>query len=159
MQPNQILCTSATSRIFFIKCPVDDFHARDIIRKTWAVEARQLNIVPTFTVGFKPNQNQSDALLKEAQTNEDILQSNVEERYENMVTKVYNTLYWFAQVCNQSDYVMLGDTDVLSFPSNLIKYFTSVAKGAKVNKMIYGSFAVAHKPHRDPSSKWYDFYL
>jgi len=114
---------------------------------------------PIFTVGTPTseqlNATHEQTLAQEAQKFDDILQGDSEERYEMMVSKIYNTLYWFTMKCNPDTtrHVMLADCDVMLFPRNL-RRFIDEQHGDVDSRMIFGSFSFGHGAIRDPQSKW-----
>jgi len=117
-------------------------------------------MAPIFTMGHQKKFNLVNETLQKYLQEEsvyfgDILQTDFEDMYEMMVTKIYNTMSWFAETCPKTRHVIFGDADTMLFPRNIARF---LAENAQIGQnTIFGFFNASREVLRETWSKWYNF--
>lgn len=100
----------------------------------------------------KPEKWQED-LEKESNQYQDIVQINVNETYRNIVFKAIAVLQWVDTYCNNTDFVLKMDDDVLADPAVLLlplyKYRNFYTE------FILGELRTNRIPERNKEIKWH----
>uniref|UniRef100_A0A8R1Y4W6 Hexosyltransferase n=1 Tax=Onchocerca volvulus TaxID=6282 RepID=A0A8R1Y4W6_ONCVO len=102
------------------------FLIRNLIRNTWAIEAKFNNIEVIFSIGIKTeaelNQtNITDDIIEENQRFNDILMANFVDRWENLLLKWWSNNYYHSSRCSQIPLMASMDSDAVLFGKNLKK--------------------------------------
>ncbi|KAK6015938.1 N-acetyllactosaminide 3-alpha-galactosyltransferase [Ostertagia ostertagi] len=91
-------------------------------------------------------------LLEEQESYHDLIITDMEESYENLVFKVNAIMQFFMKFCSRSDFLMKVDDDVSIHFDRMFTYWKDARHG---EDRIYCRVWSAIPAIRDPSSKWF----
>ncbi|KIH57743.1 hypothetical protein ANCDUO_12063 [Ancylostoma duodenale] len=90
-------------------------------------------------------------LIAEQEQYNDLIVTDVEESYENLVLKVYSVMVFFQQYCISATFLMKVDDDVLI---HLDRMFSRWIETDDDENSIFCIVWPQHEPIRDPRNKW-----
>ncbi|KAK5985352.1 Hexosyltransferase, partial [Trichostrongylus colubriformis] len=130
---------------------------RQAIRKSWASPSKSESIANGFvTVYFLLSAPKSDremeAVLAEQKSYHDLIVTDMEESYENLVYKVSAMMSFFLKYCKKADFLMKVDDDVAIHLNRMITHWKKTRHN---DNDIYCRLWSGLPPIRDPYSKWY----
>uniref|UniRef100_A0A8L7SPL7 Hexosyltransferase n=2 Tax=Brugia malayi TaxID=6279 RepID=A0A8L7SPL7_BRUMA len=99
---------------------------RNLIRNTWAIEAKNNEIEIVFSIGIgngrELNQmNNTDAIFEENMQFHDILLANFVDRWENLLLKWWSNNYYHSSQCSHISLMASIDSDAILFGKNFKK--------------------------------------
>ena len=145
--------------IIFICSSIDNFNARNALRKTWLSEFKRSKgkYRYVFIIGKQSRSVEFQMKLKhEYDTYEDILQGDFIDSYRNLTLKTIAGLEWVSQNCNQAKLVMKIDDDVYLHFNNLMAALDLYKEELQTS---VGGYCVRYGyPERNPTSKFYFSY-
>ncbi|CAG9538664.1 unnamed protein product [Cercopithifilaria johnstoni] len=99
---------------------------RNLIRNTWAIEAKHNDIEVIFSIGIRTEaelyqMNNTDAIFKESIQFHDILLTNFVDKWENLLMKWWSNNYYHSSRCSQIPLMASMDSDAILFGENLKK--------------------------------------
>ena len=144
---------SSVDLVVMVVSGIKNFLRRMAIRNTWGsdVHERLAKARLLFLVGRSSDMHFQPQIEKESKLFNDIIQTNVEDKYENLTNKSLAMVQWVRDFCSGAKFVLKTDDDMYINLPNLLKellllheihfFFCYVFKGAP--------------PVRDKNSKWY----
>ncbi|KAK3083228.1 hypothetical protein FSP39_017327 [Pinctada imbricata] len=109
-----------------VKSANNNFEMREIIRKTWAKDAKEDGSKVLFALGYSNNQSFQEKIREENRIYMDIIQENFLDSYSNNTLKTVMQIRWISKFCSNAIYVFMVDDDVIVNYRNLIRYFDNV---------------------------------
>ncbi|EYB84929.1 hypothetical protein Y032_0307g2029 [Ancylostoma ceylanicum] len=136
---------------------VERFGTREVIRKTWASSKRSKamkdkHVAVYFIIAAPKYDYDMKRLLAEQEQYNDLIVTDVEESYENLVLKVYSLMVFFQQYCFTASFLMKVDDDVVI---HLDRMFSRWIVTDDDENSIFCIVWPQHQPIRDPRNKWY----
>ena len=109
---------------FVIIVKSSNFQRRNFTRHTWAAEIiEHFNIPVLYAVGYSPDTNINEEILREDELHHDLLQFPILESYYNLTLKTISILHWYNEYCsNSSTYLLYVDDDILIHVDRLMFY-------------------------------------
>ncbi len=157
--------------LFFIHSSAEHFHARKLIRTTWAsVSQYQDRTVRTVFLLAQPTNSALQILVERENTRfHDIIQEDFREHYKNLTYKHIMGLKWINDYCPQTQFVVKLDDDTFVHIFRLVQFLNDNPNLLQSNStmelqnavsssnydVIYCSVYVNQGPRRDQSDKWY----
>ncbi|CAJ0589599.1 unnamed protein product [Cylicocyclus nassatus] len=139
------LCYYSTAHPFFAVVPSDFIDVELLL----AIGQNGTTIV--YFIVSSPKYNfELDSLAAEKRLYNDIIALDITESYGNLILKVYATLMFYRQHCEQVAHLIKVDDDVVL----LLDKILSIRKNVDEN-VIYCQLWNNHAPSRNPISKWY----
>ena len=126
------------------------YNRRQVIRRTWAKDLIHYNISMYFVLALNANQTVNEQLRDEWQTYRDIIQFPFIDNYHNLTLKAISVLRWITHHCNQHEYILKMDDDVIVNAKLLINNLNKMQPG--FNGIVYKSHNEL-TPHRDPNGE------
>ncbi|CAC5359353.1 unnamed protein product [Mytilus coruscus] len=136
--------------LFVVKSHILNFGKREAIRKTWG-HVKNLRIKTIFVVG--QSHNMDHFLDWESKRHKDVIQLNIEDKYENLV---YKTVYAFLSLSKlniRTEYVHCVDDDRLVNAINV--YDIAKQNIAPSDTVMLGFMVNLSRPDRSMTSKNY----
>ena len=122
------------------------------IRNSWGSVVRDDDSLHlAFFIGRPENANMRRAIEEEKQLFNDIIELNVEDKYENLAKKSIGMLEWANSRCNHAKYMLKVDDDIFLNINLLI----AELKVKNYRNSIIGCKVKNTSPFRFPFSKWY----
>ncbi|VBB27436.1 unnamed protein product [Acanthocheilonema viteae] len=102
------------------------FSIRNLIRNTWAIEAKHNDIEVIFSIGIRTEAelyqtDNTDAIFQENMQFHDILLANFVDKWENLLLKWWSNNYYHSSRCSQIPLMASMDSDAVLFGENLKK--------------------------------------
>ncbi|XP_030848111.1 beta-1,3-galactosyltransferase 5-like [Strongylocentrotus purpuratus] len=146
--------------LVLVKSAPGNSELRDAIRNTYIQGAIKYNVSARilFLLGFQAHGevHQTD-IVKEAETNGDIIQEDFEDSYHNLTIKVIMGIKWAMTFCGNSHFVMLTDDDVMFDILTLVEDL-SKAYPKHHSEFVLGEATYNAIPFRDPNGNFKKFY-
>lgn len=136
--------------LFVVKSHILNFGKREAIRKTWG-HVKKLRLKTVFVVGLSHNMGHFIDL--ETKRYNDVIQLNIEDKYENLV---YKTVYAFLSLSKlniRAEYVHCVDDDRLVNAINV--YDIAKQNIAQSDTVMLGFMVYLSRPDRSLKSKNY----
>nr|XP_022287728.1 beta-1,3-galactosyltransferase 5-like isoform X2 [Crassostrea virginica] len=129
-----------------------NFQQRLAIRNSWGSPVKgDPSLTLVFFVGMSANIATKNTIQKENQSFRDIIEVDIEEKYDNLAKKSIKILEWALFHCNRAKYVLKIDDDMF-LNVNLLK---SDLKNKNYSNSMIGCKVRNSSPFRFPLSKWY----
>ncbi|VDK70625.1 unnamed protein product [Litomosoides sigmodontis] len=105
----------------------DGFTIRNLIRNTWATEAKHNDIEVIFSIGIRTeaelyHTSGTDAIFEESLQFQDILMANFVDKWDNLLLKWWSNNYYHSSRCSQIPLMASMDSDAVLFGENLKKF-------------------------------------
>ncbi|MCP9258497.1 Hexosyltransferase [Dirofilaria immitis] len=99
---------------------------RNLIRNTWAIEAKLNGIEIIFSIGIETETelhqiNTTDAIIQENMQFHDILLANFVDRWENLLLKWWSNNYYHSSRCSQIPLMASMDSDAILSKQPIIR--------------------------------------
>ncbi|CAB3398698.1 unnamed protein product [Caenorhabditis bovis] len=143
-------CDNSTKLLIIVLTMAPNWEIRRAIRETWASRSVLNAIKVNFILSMSKN---STRIEEEARQHDDLIVTNLPETYDNLVLKVHSLLTYKQHYCDDVDYVLKIDEDVVINPEKVLEAARNPAK-AKIDA-ISGYLWKKSVPKRDKSHKWY----
>ena len=159
---NEHVCTCTSQNcihlIIFICTKIDNFAARDALRKTWLSHSfgNKGKIRYVFLIGRGENEDLQSKLQDESEIYGDMVQEDFVDSYENLTLKTIMGLKWVSQNCEMAQFVMKIDDDVYLNTNGLMEVLDLY--GSELQTSIGGYCSPCAYPIRFKASKWYISY-
>ncbi|GIX76189.1 beta-1,3-galactosyltransferase 5 [Caerostris darwini] len=151
---NNDICVKDPYLLILVHSAVDHFRHRIVIRRTWADPKLDLpQIKVAFLLGMT-NQFQ-DAIERENEVHEDIIQGNFVDSYRNLTYKHVMGLSWASTFCNKTKYLMKMDDDIFIDIHQFVDYIANQMMTINLRNNIACYFQTGMPVVRDPVSKWF----
>ncbi|GIY44984.1 beta-1,3-galactosyltransferase 5 [Caerostris extrusa] len=143
-------------RIFLYWCIqlLTIFRHRIVIRRTWADPKLDLPPIKVVFLLGMTNQYQ-DAIERENEVHEDIIQGNFFDSYRNLTYKHVMGLSWASTFCNKTKYLMKMDDDIFMDIHQFVDYIANQMRTIDLKNNIACYFQTGMPVVRDPVSKWF----
>ena len=158
--PNEEVCRRNNSEqiidlFIMILTTAKNYQARDAIRTTWLTisKSNTANVRYIFLLGAVKNDNDQNAIIKEANTYHDIVQEDFVDVYMNLTYKTMMGFKYAATLCSHARFVLKTDEDMYINVPHLVTYLNTSSK--ELQNKITGSCSKAARPIRNSKSKWY----
>ncbi|KAM3724656.1 Beta-1,3-galactosyltransferase [Dirofilaria immitis] len=131
---------------------------RNLIRNTWAIEAKLNGIEIIFSIGIETETelhqiNTTDAIIQENMQFHDILLANFVDRWENLLLKWWSNNYYHSSRCSQIPLMASMDSDAVLFGKNLKKLLDNTSD---IFDGYLGCTILSKQPIiRDSSNRYY----
>ena len=161
INPSEAICGKNKGKDFlvvsFVPSGAKFIKRRQNIRNTWANQTYKQHklIKNVFLVGRSNDKSISDQIIRESETYGDIIQIDLIDSYKILIDKTFLGLKWMSMYCENAQFIMKVDDDMVVNTKYLLNFFLSLSKEDSFNK-IYGS--CDHKfnlPIRNISDKHY----
>lgn len=154
------LCRSDTVRfLVYIHSSPNNLKKRQAIRQTWGQPALLLlyKASMVFILGRASNPSVQELVDMEAAQYGDIVQEDFVDSYRNLTYKGVAGLKWASLFCNQSDFLLKTDDDILIDIVTLIEdlYTRIIPIRQGTSKLVLCNLWTRMKVIRDPKSKWF----
>nr|XP_022306849.1 beta-1,3-galactosyltransferase 5-like [Crassostrea virginica] len=153
--PSAISCHNNGTTTFLLICipsATGNFKQRLAIRNSWgSAVKRNPSLTLTFFVEKSKNKETENIVRKEKQIFMDIIEVDVEARYENLAKKSIMILEWALFHCKDAKYMLKVDDDVF-LNIGLLK---ADLISENYSNSIIGCKVRNSSPFRFPLSKWY----
>ncbi|CAC5386806.1 B3GALT1 [Mytilus coruscus] len=136
--------------LFVVKSHILNFGKREAIRQTWG-HAKTLRIKTIFVLGHLHNMDHFADL--ESKWHKDIVQLNIEDKYENLVYKTIYALLSLSKLNIRTEYVHCVDDDRLVNAINV--YDMARQDIAQSDTVMLGFMVNLSRPDRSMTSKNY----
>ncbi|XP_063417785.1 beta-1,3-galactosyltransferase brn-like [Mytilus trossulus] len=136
--------------LFVVKSHILNFGKREAIRQTWG-HVKQLRIKIIFVLGHLHNMDHFADL--ESKLHKDIIQLNIEDKYENLVYKTIYALLSLSKLNIETEYVHCVDDDRLVNAINV--YDIARQNIAQSDTVMLGFMVNLSRPARTMTSKNY----
>ncbi|ETN85343.1 N-acetyllactosaminide 3-alpha-galactosyltransferase [Necator americanus] len=156
--PNLSKCNRlGTAIVAIILSTLERFESRQVIRKTWTSKKRSKAIkggyvAVYFIIAAPKHDYDNHKLIAEQEQYNDLVVTDIEESYENLVLKVYTAMLFFQRYCSKANFLMKIDDDVIIHLDRMIQRWDATAND---EKSIFGLVWEEHQPIRDPKNKWF----
>nr|XP_034298925.1 beta-1,3-galactosyltransferase 5 [Crassostrea gigas]XP_034298926.1 beta-1,3-galactosyltransferase 5 [Crassostrea gigas] len=148
------ICNKNKQPLFlFIAVPstTGNFRQRMAIRNSWgSVVKGDDSLQLVFFIGKIVNKENKDTIAKEKEKYMDIIEVDIEEKYENLAKKSISILQWIQLNCENPKYILKVDDDIF-LNVNLLKTYLDVKN---FSNSIVGCKVKGASPFRFPLSKW-----
>ena len=132
-----------------------DAEARAVVRSTWGgvsrVGTRRVRVF--FVLGTVGSQEVQQAVEKEAETYDDILQHSAPDKYRNLTHKTITAFRWVANACPQAKFLVKADADVFMDINKLLGYLNAHQDETDLAAGVLRTNAVVI---RDPKNRNYE---
>ena len=144
---------STVELVVIVISGIRNFLRRMGIRNTWGsdVHERLTEVRLLFLVGRSSDAQFQPQIKKESELFGDILQVDLEDKYENLTNKSLAMLRWVLDYCSGARYVLKTDDDMyINLP-----YLLNEMRLLKIPKYFFCYVFKGAPPVRDKNSKWY----
>lgn len=160
---NNDVCLSTTTifAILIITSHAGDIEARSAVRRAYpADELKRLGIYRVFLLAvsnpkhdIRYNSVSQNALVDENRRYSDLVQGNFNEAYRNLTYKHMMGLQWVTMYCQQAQYVIKIDDDIVVDLYRLLSIMNSIVRDQR--PLLMGYLLKGIRPIREPASKWF----
>lgn len=160
---NNYVCLSNTTifAILIITSHAGDIEARSAMRRAYpADELKQLGIHRVFLLAVSNpkhdilyNSVPQNALEDENRRYSDLVQGNFNEAYRNLTYKHMMGLQWVTKYCQQAQYVIKMDDDIIVDFYRLLNIMKSIVQDQR--PLLMGYLLKGIQPIREPANKWF----
>ncbi|XGW02104.1 hypothetical protein V3C99_014280 [Haemonchus contortus] len=156
--PNISACNTAENQIVaLVPSTPQRFAQRQAVRESWASPTLSKSIADGlvavfFIVGAPKTAWRMSKLVKEQQSYGDLIVTDIEESYENLVFKVNAAMRFFLTCCYRTGFMMKIDDDVIISFDRMLEHWIEAERDK--NK-IYCQVWSGISPDRDPTRKWH----
>lgn len=160
---NNDVCLSdiAIFAILIITSHAGDIEVRSAMRRAYpADELKQLGIRRVFLLAIsnpkddmRYNSVSQNALEDENRRYSDLVQGNFKEAYRNLTYKHVMGLLWVTQYCQQAQYVIKMDDDIVVDFYRLRTVMNSIVQDHR--PLLMGYLLKGTQPVREPANKWF----
>ncbi|XP_011681683.2 lactosylceramide 1,3-N-acetyl-beta-D-glucosaminyltransferase A-like, partial [Strongylocentrotus purpuratus] len=142
--------------LVLIKSAPRNTERRDAARRTYISGAAKFNVSTRllFIVGDSKAQDERKNIQEEARRHRDILKVGFHDGYYNLNIKLVMGFKWALQFCNNSEFLMSMDDDVMVDIVTLVNDLDALPPKDHF-QFVLGSKVEGAKPFRDVESKWY----
>uniref|UniRef100_A0A914UY87 Hexosyltransferase n=1 Tax=Plectus sambesii TaxID=2011161 RepID=A0A914UY87_9BILA len=123
---------------------------RSTLRESWIKEARKKRYTVYFLLGIEDNLE--ELVKQEAAEHEDIILTDIQERYENLHLKTFVSLLWKDKYCPQTTWLLKLDVDTEVFVENLNRLLNLKAG---MDNAIFGHLVEDPVIDRTSDKKWF----
>ncbi|XP_003728864.2 beta-1,3-galactosyltransferase 2-like [Strongylocentrotus purpuratus] len=129
---------------------------RNAARQTYIGGAAKYNVSTRlfFIVGDSEAQDERENIQEEARRHRDILKVGFHDNYYNLTVKLVMGFKWALQFCNNSEFLMSMDDDVMVDIVTLVNDLDALPPNDH-SQFVLGSRVVGFSPERNVNSKWY----
>ena len=142
-------CTKDTFLLIFVSSHYTNFAKREDARKTWALFSRVdkpvrmrgvavSNIKVIFIVARANSTDQNDVIAAEQRAHGDLIQTDFDEKYENLILKSLIGLKWATEQCHHAKFIMKIDDDILVNIPLVLRLLRGGGKIAQYDKFVLG---------------------
>lgn len=155
---NNDLCETGgnISIIYLIHSAPNHFNHRNVIRSTWANNSNYKSLGVTrhvFMLGKVQNSTLMKQIHDEFRRFGDILQGDFVDNYHNLSLNTLTGLRWVMEHCQNANFVVKLDDDVLVDPFRLLPKF--VPSHLSRNKLVYCNTFANVNIRRNKKDKWF----
>ncbi|XP_011677724.2 beta-1,3-galactosyltransferase 1-like [Strongylocentrotus purpuratus] len=142
--------------LVLIKSAPGNTERRDAARKTYISGAATFNVSTRllFIVGDSEAQDERENIQEEARRHRDILKVGFHDSYYNLTVKLVMGFKWALQFCNNSEFLMSVDDDVMVDIVTLVNDLDALPS-KNHSQFVLGYTEEGCKPFRNVDSKWY----
>ncbi|XP_063951869.1 beta-1,3-galactosyltransferase 1-like [Lytechinus pictus] len=142
--------------LILIKSAASHASHRAIIRETYVrcIEMNNISARMFFILGTTTNDTYREGIRREADLHGDILQADFADNYYNLTIKLIMAFKWAATFCNNNEFLMSADDDVVMDISTLVQDLRALPLEYRSN-LCLGDPIIASKPIRNVRSKYY----
>ncbi|PAV58490.1 hypothetical protein WR25_17097 [Diploscapter pachys] len=156
--PSTLKCQKrSTLLVAIVPSIVNNSLTRKAIRETWASrgesEAIQDWEVFVYFILSRPNEEQWKRLRNEIGQYDDLIITDLEESYDNLIYKVYAAMDFFRAWCPKVKFLLKIDDDVVISIDRML-YFLE-RESVMAEKSIRCKVWMKAKPKREKDSKWF----
>ncbi|XP_059173038.1 beta-1,3-galactosyltransferase 5-like [Physella acuta] len=156
--PRHACVFNKTDVLFVIPSSAANFENRVKVRNSSIgqfVKQRQNKAAMLFFLGKPPTdvENIQRKIDVESGNHGDIVQENFLDVYSNIRLKALSMLYWAAEFCPQTTFVIRADDDVKVFPDKLVSVLRDTH--SRHGNFILGNKVIGWEPIRKKNSKYY----
>ena len=123
----EICINQRTGISIFIITKAKNVQNRRILRNTWVKRARQKGICAYFLIGL--DQSVQSKNKGESKKHQDLIQVNIIEDYSNLTLKSISMLRWAKVQCQQDQFIMKVEDNVIVDVEALLKYKNEFQQG------------------------------
>eukprot|EP00057_Strongylocentrotus_purpuratus_P016257 XP_011670731.1 PREDICTED: lactosylceramide 1,3-N-acetyl-beta-D-glucosaminyltransferase-like [Strongylocentrotus purpuratus] len=129
---------------------------RNAARQTYFSGAVKYNVSTRllFIVGDSEARDERENIQEEARRHGDILKVGFHDSYYNLTVKLVMGFKWALQFCNNSEFLMSMDDDVMVDIVTLVNDLHALPPNDH-SQFVLGSKGWELSPHRNVKSKWY----
>ena len=149
------LCKNQTVILFsYVFISIKSIEKRKIIRETWGNRNNFDELRVGFVVGLSVDYHVNELVKKENDLYGDIIQGDFIDSYRNLSFKSITAWKWISMYCQNANFVLKIDDDVVAQTFNLKKFLNEIQQK---NFMKTFHCYAWHNAEviRDPSSKFY----
>ncbi|XP_071948414.1 beta-1,3-galactosyltransferase 1-like [Antedon mediterranea] len=148
----------AADLVVLVTTTVKEAHLRSMIRRTWGKKAnvdKPETIVGNwkiyFLMGRPRNSTDNEAIVKESQLNNDIIQGDFIDMLEETTRKVLMGMQWVVDSNCQPPHILRAETDMYINIPSLLYWLTTQTRGS----LYIGHVVRRNVPNRDVESPYY----
>lgn len=135
----------------FIPSAVDNNEKRFALRQTWARRQEQIRFI--FVLGKSLNNSiLNSKIIEESNKYGDIVQGDFLDTYQNLTLKTIFGLKWMSVYCQNAQFLLKVDDDIVVNTHLLLNYFQS---NLHTQATMFGRVYDKAYPFRDKGYKWY----
>ncbi|KAK7496578.1 hypothetical protein BaRGS_00012230 [Batillaria attramentaria] len=155
---NEFLCGyGPLDLLIVIHSSVQNFHARRILRETWAATniVRGVRVRRVFFLGRSDSDVIQGHVNMEQATYTDIVQGDFMDTFPNLTMKAITALRWVNDHCSNARYILKADDDMFVNIFSLLEHTLNHLAGSERTVLCHAKAANTSQIVRDPKSKWY----
>lgn len=141
-----------SSLLIAIKTAPANRYERDILRRTWLIDAKERQIPYIFVLGFTTDEKLFDELLKENRIHNDVLIGKPVDKYYNLTLKGFFLFNWARIYCS-TQWLLYIDDDTLVDVQEAIDFVASVKNVS--DHALYCNVINSPRVKRNPLSKFF----
>lgn len=105
-------CTPHTPMIILVPSGLENVQRRNAIRRTWAKEARKINVPVLFLIGSTNDLEMMAKIRREDEITDDLIQWSFHDSFQNLTTKSILMLSWLVEQCLEVKFAIKIDDDL-----------------------------------------------